>query len=138
MARHPTPTAILEQKGSFKAHPERRRDRELEPTPAGPLGDPPPHFAGTPYAALWHEVAGGILACKQVRQASARHFCDLERSGRNTEDFPFVFSAEAAERFCYFAESFQHVKGKWLRTRELIVLDGWQLFVVCSLFGWVE
>jgi hypothetical protein len=34
-------TALLEASGAFDHNPARRRDREGEPTPEGPLGDPP-------------------------------------------------------------------------------------------------
>lgn len=35
------PTAILEASGAFRKNPKRRADRENEPKPAGPLGNPP-------------------------------------------------------------------------------------------------
>jgi hypothetical protein len=41
MARPRTPTAVLETKGSFLRHPERKRARVNEPRPTGELGDPP-------------------------------------------------------------------------------------------------
>jgi phage terminase small subunit len=41
MARPRKPTAVLELQGSFKKNPQRRKGRENEPKPDGPLGDPP-------------------------------------------------------------------------------------------------
>jgi hypothetical protein len=41
MARPRTPTAVLETKGSFLHHPERKRARANEPRPTGELGDAP-------------------------------------------------------------------------------------------------
>jgi hypothetical protein len=41
MTRPRTPTQILEVKGSFLRHPERKRARVNEPRPTGELGDAP-------------------------------------------------------------------------------------------------
>jgi hypothetical protein len=44
MPRPRTPTDILEKNGAFDHDPQRRAAREGEPTPSGPLGDPPLTF----------------------------------------------------------------------------------------------
>lgn len=41
MARNRTATPVLQQRGSFEAHPERERERENEPQPKAGLGNPP-------------------------------------------------------------------------------------------------
>jgi phage terminase large subunit-like protein len=41
-----------------------------------------------------------------------------------------------AERVCRFAELMPHIKGEWAGT--LIKLDGWQSFVLSTVFGWVD
>ena len=41
MTRTRTPTAVLELRGAFAKHPERKREREGEPRPTTLLGDPP-------------------------------------------------------------------------------------------------
>ena len=41
MARPRTPTKVLDMRGSFKAHPERKAEREGEPEIEEPIGDPP-------------------------------------------------------------------------------------------------
>jgi hypothetical protein len=50
------PTQILEARGSFLRHPERKRAREDEPKLNGPLGGPPPDF-DREHCAVWHEHA---------------------------------------------------------------------------------
>jgi hypothetical protein len=50
-----TPTAVLEASGAFKHNPARRRAREGEPLPGGPLGDPPPELPPE-VAACWHRI----------------------------------------------------------------------------------
>lgn len=50
-----TPTNVLELRGSFKKHPERRAARANEPEPTGPIGSPPSHLTLTQCAA-WQEI----------------------------------------------------------------------------------
>jgi len=80
-------------------------------------------------------VAGKIPACKWTILACKRHLDNLEQA-RQSRKYPFYFDADAAEAACLFIELLPHVKGKWARRKELIVLSAWQLFVVCSIFGW--
>ena len=56
MSRPRTPTRILDVKGSFLRHPERKSAREREPKPNGPLGEPPADFDGE-HRAIWLEVS---------------------------------------------------------------------------------
>jgi phage terminase small subunit len=85
MARPRKPTAELERAGGFDAHPERRRARENEPVPTGPLGDPPEHLTDG-QKAIWHELAGQVpegvltiadrflveIVCRQMAKLRAR------------------------------------------------------------------
>lgn len=52
MARPRTPTNVLDARGAFKKHPERKR-QDAETT--GPLGNPPAHFGGDLLHA-WNEI----------------------------------------------------------------------------------
>jgi hypothetical protein len=54
MARPRTPTEVLDLKGSFDKHPERRR--EVGPKSTSPLGEPPTYF-NTGEAVCWYELA---------------------------------------------------------------------------------
>lgn len=81
-------------------------------------------------------LQGDILACKWVRLACERHVRDLQRA--KTKDWPYKFSAEAAEVACCFVEKFKHVKGRWAARHERIILEAWQCFFFCSLFGWLH
>lgn len=86
-------------------------------------------------------VAGRLVACKWVRLACQRHLSDLERAGQG---WRFRFDADRAERVCRFVELFPHVKGKWAVLKRgvprsnLLVLEPWQCFVLCALYGWVH
>jgi hypothetical protein len=59
MARPRKPTPVLELNGAFKKNPQRRKGRDSEPLPTGPLGDPPPSFDANEKA-MWFEVAGEL------------------------------------------------------------------------------
>ena len=78
-------------------------------------------------------VEGRVLACKWVKLACDRQIRDLERQG--SEGFPYTFSPETAERVCWFVEGLPHVKGRYSGT---IVLEPWQVFILTTVFGWVD
>jgi len=79
-------------------------------------------------------VSGRIVACKWVKLACKRHLDDLA-SGKK-KGFKFRFDMASAESVCEFLELLPHTKGKWAKTKELIVLQPWQSFIFCTLFGW--
>lgn len=81
-------------------------------------------------------VAGEIRACKWVKLACQRHLDDLARS--RTKEFEYKFVSARAGKVCAFIERFPHVKGKWAVGSQKIHLEPWQLFIVCSLFGWLH
>jgi phage terminase large subunit-like protein len=80
-------------------------------------------------------VDGRTIACRQVQQACQRHLDDLQHAG---EAWDYSFDRAKAARVCRFAELLPHVKGKWAANSELIVLQPWQVFILCSLFGWLK
>lgn len=91
-------------------------------------------------------LAGVIPACQWVRMACDRNRRDLDRQG--DEAFPYRFDPTAARRICQMAEMLPHVKGPKAKVigqdaegRAIwnpIVLEPWQCWVFCTLFGWLE
>lgn len=81
-------------------------------------------------------VDGKIPACKWTIEAVRRQIDDLQRAP--SEDWPWVFDEDKAARPCEFVELLPHIKGKWARERQLLVLDAWQCFIVTTVFGWVH
>ena len=77
-------------------------------------------------------VKNHIPACKEVHQACQRFIGDL------TRDFDFDYDATKAEKACKFIENLPHTKGKWAANKNDLELEGWQKFIVCNLFGWVN
>ena len=78
-------------------------------------------------------IAGEIVACKLTRLACERFLKDLNRT-----DWQWRFDEALATRACTFIEHLPHIKGQWARQRLKIVLEDWQVFIVCNLFGWVS
>lgn len=81
-------------------------------------------------------VSGEIVACKWVRLACQRQLDDLAREGQG--DFNFWFFPEFASRVCKFIELLPHVKGEWARERRRLILEPWQIFILTTVFGWVD
>lgn len=81
---------------------------------------------------------GTIPACEWVRLACERHLRDLAAAA--TPDWPYRFDEAKAERVCKFVELLPHIKGRWAAGTQAqrLVLELWQCFLVCSLFGWVS
>ena len=79
-------------------------------------------------------VAGRIVAGKLVRLACERHLRDLERA--DTDDFPYVFDEDRADKVFEFYEYCRHVEGE-LAGQE-ILLEAFQQFILGSIFGWVH
>ena len=75
-------------------------------------------------------LAGRIPSCKYVKEACQRQKDDLER------DFKYKFSLVHANRVCKFIELLPHIKGEW--AGKLIKLEPWQVFILTTVFGWVD
>lgn len=85
-------------------------------------------------------VSGEILSCRWVKLACKRHLDDIGKS--RDKAFPFRYDAARANLPCRFIERLPHTRGQWARVRpghsNLIVLEPWQVFLTCAIFGWVN
>lgn len=79
-------------------------------------------------------LAGRILACKWVRLACERQQRDLTRAADPA--FPYTYDEAKGARVCLFIEKLPHIKGPL--SGQTIVLEPWQLFILCTAFGWVR
>lgn len=83
---------------------------------------------------------GTIPACKFVKAACRRQLNDLDKY--QGPDSPYYFDEKkAAGRICRFIELLPHVKGPKAKTDEkgkpvTIKLEGWQCFILTTVFGW--
>ena len=79
------------------------------------------------------DVVGPDLTCGKYEILAAQRFLDdLDREGAL-----FHFDADQAEHPCRYIERLPHVKGEWAKRHELLVLEPWQCFNVCNVFGWL-
>lgn len=90
MGRTHTPTAILDARGGFIKHPERRRPNE--PQSIRPLG-PPPKYLCAPQKKIWKEVAKRLApgvateADRDAFEMMVRLTCDIRN---DSPDHPFT------------------------------------------------
>ena len=78
-------------------------------------------------------VSGAIPACRYVVQACQRQLDDLAAPPSG-----YQFDAEKAARVCQFVERTPHIKGPLASRGELIKLEPWQVFILTTVFGWVD
>ena len=81
-------------------------------------------------------VRGKTVACRYVIDACQRHLDDLAKE--KTKKFLYRFDKDLAEKAAKFIQLLPHTKGEWAFKRMPITLEPWQLFIVCSAFGWVR
>lgn len=75
------------------------------------------------------EVASGKrVAGKHTKLAAQRFLDDIERKD-------LEYRPSEGERACRFVEKFNHVKGRWARDAERILLEDWQCFVLVAIFS---
>ena len=78
-------------------------------------------------------VAGEISACRYVVQACQRQLRDLE-----SPPVGYEFRQAKAETICRFVELTPHIKGPAASRGETIKLEPWQVFILTTVFGWVD
>lgn len=88
-------------------------------------------------------LSGEIIACKWTKLACERQKNDLKRAKKGWE---YAFDEVKAQRICQFVELMPHIKGDWARpvnrggrlVYPKLVLEGWQCFLLTTVFGWVH
>ena len=78
-------------------------------------------------------VAGVIPACLYVRQACQRQLDDLAEPPTG-----YRFDPDRASEICRFTELCKHIKGPLASRGETLKLEGWQVFILTTVFGWVD
>ena len=77
-------------------------------------------------------ISGEVLAAKYVRLACAQF---LENFKDQTK---YEYSETKAHRVCKFVEANFHTKGKWASKKKNLILEPWQIFLTCNIFGWLS
>ncbi len=78
-------------------------------------------------------VNGRISACLFARQA-----CQRQVGDRSNGVPGYEFKDDKAHRVCQFIEKLPHIKGDLAKKKQLIKLDPWQIFILTTVFGWVD
>lgn len=86
--------------------------------------------AGTRYC--FDVLDGNIVAGYNIQLACFRHLRDLQRQGQ--DDFPYVYSVEAFNRFLKFLSLVPNVDDL---SQKLEPMD-WQLFIFSQIFAWID
>ncbi|WP_237386720.1 terminase large subunit [Xenorhabdus sp. Sc-CR9] len=81
-------------------------------------------------------VRGKIETGRSVKEACQRHLDDVAKE--KGKAFKYRFDKDLAERAAKFIQLLPHTKGEWAFKRMPITLEPWQLFIICSVFGWVH
>lgn len=77
---------------------------------------------------------GDVIACQEHKWACQRFLYDLEREG--TDEFPYIFDDERAERFFDWMSLFKHRKG--VLAGEYIEPHIIQKFIFGNIYGWIH
>lgn len=75
-------------------------------------------------------ISGKKLVCKWTRLAVERHVDDL----KNGKKRGLYFDCDAGQDVINFFSLLKHSKGEW--AGDPIILEGWQEFILRSVFGW--
>lgn len=106
----------------------------------------PTHFGDIATRYAEDIVEGRIPSSKFHRLACQRHLTDLARAelgGRAYTWNPELTDYEGrqyrpAERICKFVQLLPHIKGDWAARRQRIKLEPPQIFILASIFGWIN
>jgi phage terminase large subunit-like protein len=80
-------------------------------------------------------LSGKTPAGKYTRLACKRHLDDLKKQADSL--YPWRYEPAKAAHVCLFVEQCPQVKGKKWAGKKL-VLEPWQVFILCSVFGWLS
>ncbi len=78
-------------------------------------------------------VSGIEITGKWTKVACQRHLDDLGRV--KDKSFQYRFDRKLADKACWWIQKLKHIKGIWANST--IVLEPWQKFIICMIFGWV-
>ena len=81
-------------------------------------------------------ISGQILASKWIKLAAQRHLDGKKEQEK--DGHKFYYDEKKAHKACIFIEAQYHTKGKWAQKKEHLLLEPWQIFFVCNVFGWMK
>jgi phage terminase large subunit-like protein len=76
-------------------------------------------------------IDGTIPAGKYIKLSCSQFHDDL-----NAKKSLYYYDNKAAAKACQFVELQFHTKGEWARKKKKLILESWQIYFVCNIFGW--
>jgi len=135
MGRKKIDPALTAARGGFRKNPQRA------PVAAAPKLGPRKKrtIQNRPYAEIIEQyvrdvIERRVVACKWLRHACQRHADDCAREPEAR--YPYHFDSKAAAAVLSRMGRYPHIKGRWAKGSERIVLGPWQCFLIGVLFGW--
>ena len=77
-------------------------------------------------------LSGEVLAAKYIQLACAQYMDSLQDQSK------YRYDEQAAHKACKFIEAQFHTKGKWASKKKNLILEPWQIFFICNVFGWLS
>ena len=77
-------------------------------------------------------TSGEIAANKHIKLVCSQFLSQLEDQSK------YYYNEEKAHKACRFIEAQFHTKGKWASQKQRLLLEPWQIFFVCNVFGWLS
>lgn len=81
-------------------------------------------------------ISGKQVAGRWIRQACERFLHDLKTSRERGS--VYVFDRDRAYSAVRFIELLPHIKGEFARRNETLILQPWQVWILCNLFGFIR
>ncbi len=78
----------------------------------------------------------GVTAGRWIKAASERFLNDLKASRERNSTY--VYSRDHADTAVGFIQLLPHIKGEFARRNESLILEPWQIFLTCNIFGFVR
>jgi len=76
-----------------------------------------------------------IITCKAVQQSVNRFQSDIKRS-KDDPSFEWTFNETEGDKVVKFIEALKHYEGVFAGKQ--IILEPWQHFIICNIYGWVK
>lgn len=80
------------------------------------------------YISEWEDY----ISCQKHKQACQRLLNDFKKE--DTDDFPYVWNEEEAQKIVKWFTYLRHSKGPL--AKKPIILNTWQKFFLCQIYGW--
>lgn len=79
---------------------------------------------------------GRIIACQKHKWTCQRFLNDLNKAKKNTQDFPYYFNEEEANKAINWIQEFKHSKGELAGTK--IKAHIFIKFILANVYGWIN